>query len=107
MHCATVSYKLKYGVAELFCDKLIQNLRGTPFSLNLNEATSSNQLHVLMTLGTYYNKEQKSMSVEHSVSVNVLSVDPANLFEEMKVTFRDYFSTSTQTLNTLLTHLKV
>lgn len=87
MHRTIASYKLKYEVAELFCDKLIQNLRGAPFSLNLDKATLSNQLHVVTVLASYYKKEQKSIAAEHLASVDVSLVNAASLFKEMKAIF--------------------
>ena len=87
MHCTIASYKLKYEVAELFCDKLIQNLRGAPFSLKLDKAMLSNQLHVVTVLASYYKKEQKSFAVEHLASVDVSLVNAASLFKEMKAIF--------------------
>ena len=65
-------------------------MRGTSFSLNLDEATSSSQLHVLTVLASYYNKGQKSIAVEHLASVDVNSVDAASVFEKIKALFPKY-----------------
>lgn len=89
MHHTNVSYEISNGVAELFCGKLVQNLPSTPFSPNLDEATSSNQLYVLTVLSSH-NKEQNLIAVEHLASVDVLSIDVVSLFEEMKGIFEKH-----------------
>ena len=87
MHRTTASYKLTYGVGKMFHENLLNKLRITPFSLNLDEATSSNQLHVLTVLVSYYNSEKKSIDVEHLGSIHVPTADAASLLEELKNMF--------------------
>ena len=48
----TVSYKL-FGVAKTMQDQLVVKLKNVPFSLNLDEATSTNLLRVFSVLVSY------------------------------------------------------
>lgn len=43
----TASYKLRYGLGEYFCDETVDHIKKYPFSINLDESTSSNNKRVL------------------------------------------------------------
>ena len=58
-------------------------LRETPFSLNLDEATSSNLLRVFTVLVSYFDSETQSLKVEQLGSLNVPVVDAQHLFDEL------------------------
>ena len=49
MHQTTTSNKL-FGVAKTMQDQLVMKLKNVPFSLNLDEATSTNLLRVFSVL---------------------------------------------------------
>ena len=46
MHRTTASYKLTHGFALVWKNELIDHMKGVPFSLNMDESTSTNTKHV-------------------------------------------------------------
>ena len=50
LHRTTSSYKLTFGLAVHWKNELVEQLRLTPFSINLDESTSSNTKHVFYIL---------------------------------------------------------
>ena len=46
MHCTTASYKLTHGFALVWKNELIDHMKVVPFSLNMDESTSTNTKHV-------------------------------------------------------------
>ena len=67
----TVSYKLRYGFAKGFEDELMEKLRKTFFSFNLDDATSTTHRKVLTILVSYFCELRKEIIVEHLASVNI------------------------------------
>ena len=67
----TASYKLRYGLAKGFEDELMEKLRKTFFSFNLDEATSTTHHKVLTILVSYFCELRKEIIVEHLASVNI------------------------------------
>ena len=65
------SYKMMNGVAETFKERTVRNMRQTPFSLNIDESTSSNDKRVLAVLVSFYNK----VSNEHMESVELIKIN--------------------------------
>ena len=80
MHRTTVSYKLQYGLANTFRLELTERLRTTTYSLNLDEATSKNLMHVFTVLVSYYDRSAKKVKVEQLVSLNAPAVDASALY---------------------------
>ena len=89
MHRTTASYKL-FGVVKTMQDQLVVNLKNVPFSLNLDEATSTNLLRVFSVLVSYYAKEKHSLVVEQLASLSVPVVDAENLFQELQSVFLQF-----------------
>ena len=83
MHRTTVSYKLQYGLANTFRLQLTERLRTTIYSLNLDEATSKNLMHVFTVLVSYYDRSAKKVKVEQLASLNVPAVDASALYAEV------------------------
>ena len=71
MHRTTASYKLSYGLALSWKQELVAHLKVTPFSLNMDESTSSNTKHVYTVLCSYYNSAVENIVVEHLGSIDV------------------------------------
>ena len=65
MHCTTASYKLTHGLALVWENELIDHMKVVPFSLNMDESTSTNTKHVFSILVCYYNRATKRIAVEH------------------------------------------
>ena len=54
MSRTTINYKLKYGILKTIKDYLINILRNTQFSLNVDESTSNAKECILTTLVQFY-----------------------------------------------------
>ena len=83
MHRTTVLYKLQYGLANTFCLQLTDHLQTTTYSLNVDEATSKNHMHVFTVLVSYYDRSAKKVKVEQLVSLNVPAVDASVPYAEV------------------------
>ena len=75
MHRTTASYKLTHRLGKTVKNKLKDKLWSAVFSLNLDEATLNNSLHVLTLLVSYYDPGINDVVANHLASVNVPSVD--------------------------------
>ena len=89
MHRTTASYKL-FSVAKTMQDQLVVKLKNVPFSLNLDEATSTNLLRVFSVLVSYYDKEKHSLVMENLASLSIPVVDAENLFRELQSLFLQF-----------------
>ena len=57
-------------------------MKVVPFSLNMDESTSTNTKHVFSILVCYYNRATKRTAVEHLGSVDVPSCTSKNLYKD-------------------------
>ena len=89
MHQTTASNKL-FGVSKTMQDQLVVKLKSVPFSLNLDEATSTNLLRVFSVLVSSYDKEKHSLVVEQLASLSISVVDDENLFRELQSVFLQF-----------------
>ena len=89
LYRTTVAYKTVYGTSKTMKDELLKKLRVTPFSLNMDEVTSSNELHVCTVLVSYYDSTTQSVVIEHFSSISVHTVNSESLFAEMKLLFKE------------------
>ena len=87
MHRTTASYKLTHGPALVWKNDLIYHMKVVPFSLNMDEPTSTNTKLVFSILVCYYNRTTKRIAVEHLGSVDVPSCTGENLYNETKKLF--------------------
>ena len=90
MHRTTVSYKFQYGLANTFRVELTERLRTTTYSVNLDEATSKNLMHVLIVLVSYFDRSAKKVKVEQLPSLNVPAVDASALYAEVYALQKSY-----------------
>ena len=84
----TSSYKLRHGLAEKFDVQLCEKLRKSPFSLNLDETTSSNLHKVLTVLVSYFCDVRKEVVVEHS-SLNVQVCTSESIYNTLIDLFKE------------------
>jgi hypothetical protein len=68
----SATYKLKYGMAYLLRQRLIETLRRQKFSINLDECTANNNTKVLSILVSYFSEERKETVVDFYESVAVI-----------------------------------
>ena len=81
MNDTTASYKTRLGLGLTIKDKLIKSLKEHHFRLNMDEATSENSLHVLTVLVSYYSHIQNKVVVSHLMSIELIKVDSASIFQ--------------------------
>lgn len=79
----TASYKMRHGMAKTFFEETVFNLQSSKFSLNIDEATSTNRLRVLCILASYFSSESKKVVIDHVGSVKVTNVTADQLFKEV------------------------
>ena len=68
MSRTTVSYKLKYGISKTIKDHLINILKNTPFSLNVDESISNAGESIFTTLVQFFEDNQKEVIIHHLAS---------------------------------------
>jgi hypothetical protein len=83
MHDTTALYKMRYGLAKTMHEELVETLRTTKFSMNIDEATSTNLERVLAVLVSYYCEKEKKVVVRHLTSVSVIRVTAEALYDEI------------------------
>ena len=77
----SAGYKMKYGLAETFCDDLSADAQKAPFfSLDLHEATSSNHQKVLAVLISFFSPAQQRVVVHHLGSVPLVKCDSVSVY---------------------------
>ena len=81
------SPKLTYGLALVWKNESIDHMKVVPFSLNLDESTSTNTKHAFSIPFCYYNRTAKRITVEHLGSVDIASGTSGNLYNETKKLF--------------------
>ena len=95
-------YKSQFGVAKTLEENMLSEIRSTYFSLNLDEATSSNHHRVLSTvLVSYFNQGKKEVVCEHLASINVPAVTTENIFNTL-INFKEKSVPSKNLLATLM-----
>ena len=83
MNRTTASYKLKYGLSKTMEDALLEKLRSSPFSLNIDEAMNSNKQKVLGILVNTYCDEKGETVLNHLASLELVKVTSELLFEAL------------------------
>ena len=89
MKRASASYKMKFGIAKTFLQATIENLKSTKFSLNIDEATSVNNMRVLTLLCSYFSSSASKVVVEHLTSISLTKVSAENLLLEISNFFSE------------------
>lgn len=82
MHRTAASYKMRYGVAKTFQEKLLDDLKKTFFSLNLDESTSNNFQKIVAALVNIPN-ENKEIVTKHLSSFSIVKGDSETIFQEV------------------------
>ena len=83
-------YKSQFGVAKILEESMLSEIRSTYFTLNLDEATSSNHHRVLSTvLVSYFNQGKKEVVCEHLPLINVPAVTTENIFNTLINLFKE------------------
>ena len=94
------SYKMQHGLAKTFQDEVISDLRKTPFSLNIDEATSNNKMRVLSILVSYFKDSQ--VTTRHLKSISLIQVNAQSLYDAIVAMFEEFELPWTNLLSILM-----
>ncbi|KAL5010546.1 hypothetical protein ScPMuIL_012851 [Solemya velum] len=83
MDRTSASYKMSHGLQKTIMDRTLDNIRQAPFSLNIDESTSSSHKRVLAVLVSYYSDIDKSVVVEHLKSLELIKVDAVSIYDAL------------------------
>lgn len=87
MDRTTAQYKLKHGLSFSIKEDLIERLKETPFSLNIDECSSETHKKVLSILVNFYNKNEERVVCYHLESVALIKTNAASVFEAVTNVF--------------------
>lgn len=90
MDRTTASYKMQYGLKKTVFEKTLHSIRSCPFSLNIDEATSSNNKKVLGILVSYFDDDVGHIVVEHLASIEMVSVKSESLYNVLVNLFEEH-----------------
>lgn len=85
---SAAAYKLRFGLAKTAMEKLIQDLRSSPFSLNIDEATCFNTKKVLTILVNYQKDHQ--IKTHHLASVEITKADSETIYNAICAIFEEH-----------------
>ena len=75
------SYKLCDGLANHLNEKLLQDLRKSKFSFNVDECMSNARERIFSILVSHYSDELKQIVMQHYISASFIIVNANNLFD--------------------------
>lgn len=82
---ASAAYKIQYGLADTIFSSLIDDLKSTPFSLNIDEATSSNNKKVLSILVSFVKNSE--VRLHHLASVELMRTNSESVYNAICAIF--------------------
>lgn len=83
MSRASATYKLTYGLGKSMKEETIEDVGDNFYSLNMDEATSSNHEKVLTVLISYFSNKRERVVVQHLGSVSLLRGTSAQVVEAL------------------------
>lgn len=83
MDRTTASYKLKHGLSYTLRQRLIESLKKTNFSLNIDEATSKTNKKVLAILVSHFDEQQRKVVVHHLDALSLTSTKAADIVSKI------------------------
>lgn len=86
----SASYKMKYGLAKTFEEELLEDLKQSYFSLNIDECTSETNHRVVTVLVSYFSLKEEKVVTKHLSSFSVTKVDSATLYNELVKLFEKF-----------------
>lgn len=90
MDRTTASYKLREGLAPYLQVSVLEELRSSPFSLNIDEATSKTNQRVLAVLVSHFSPSANRVLVHHLDAIIVTTVTAEALFKELEGLFKKH-----------------
>ena len=81
MNWTAASYKLERGLSVYVCKKVVDCMKKYPFSINIDECTSSNSQKVFSILVSYFDIEIGESVVQYYEPVSLIEVNAKSLLE--------------------------
>ena len=108
MDRTSASYKMRFGIGQTFQEQVISELKSNYFSINVDEATSSNSTHVLTILVSYFSPSHQRVVVSHLHSSEILTVNSASItgliedvFDRYSIPWRNLVSILSDSCNVM------
>ncbi|XP_061574017.1 zinc finger protein 62 homolog [Cololabis saira] len=74
---------MRFGLQKTFTEKTVEAIQSSPFSLNLDEATTASNKKVVTFLVSYFSQEQQEVVVEHLDTVELKRTTSQSLFDAL------------------------
>ena len=97
----TCTYKLKEGMSTLIHKRLVSDLKNFPFSINLDECTSTNKERVLSVLVSYFSEALGECVVMHYYSLSMTTVNAETVYKAVMNAFDEDDIPLTNLISTL------
>lgn len=82
----TASYKLREGLAATLSDDIVEELKSSFFSFNVDECMSNAHQKIFSIIVTYFSEELQRVVIHHYNSKPFIIVNAVNLFTHVKAT---------------------
>ncbi|XP_033638505.1 uncharacterized protein LOC117299151, partial [Asterias rubens] len=89
MDRTSAGYKM-YGLEKTFRDKTLAHIKHSPFCLNIDESTSSNNKRVLGVLVSYYSADEGRVMVEHLAALELIRVTTQSVMKALNDLFKEH-----------------
>ena len=89
MDRTSAGYKM-YGLEKTFRDKTLAHIKHSPFCLNIDESTSSNNKRVLGVLVSYYSADEGRVMVEHLAALELIRVTTQSVMKALNDLFEEH-----------------
>lgn len=87
MDRTSATCKMTHGLTKTIRERTLKTLRISPFSFNIDEATSNNNKHVLAVLVSYFLESEGRIVLDHLTSIELATVDTSSLLEAIDEVF--------------------
>ena len=87
MDKTTASYKMTHRLSKTLHEELIEDMKSSDFSLNIDECTSDTNQRVVTVLVSYFSEKEKKVVTKHLSSFTVTTVDSETLYNHLVALF--------------------
>ena len=82
---------MNYGLRKTFHGHTLSNIHQTSFPLNIDEATTSNNKHVMSVLVNYYSSSEGHVVLEQLAAIEIVKVNYDNRFNAFVDLFEENY----------------
>ena len=87
MDKTTASYKMTHRLSKTLHEELIEDMKSSDFSLNIDECTSDTNQRVVTVLVSYFSEKENKVVTNHLSSFTVTTVDSETLYNHLVALF--------------------